>query len=673
MNLKETVKQLWIKKIESEYNRQLAGKKISYHDWVGGQEQPGKEKSGRKDYVLFCQKEGHLAKEACGWLDTFFEQHPRAQIVYGDEDFLTEDGIREMPWYKPCWSPDTYLSQFYFGSVVAIRRELYEFVRERLKSEGTEFLSNLQSLEEKEEETEKFIFGNPGEIRPLITACIRHVGGFQKACVSIENCPRILFHVTEKEVWERYLTSSEDFAEEETSVWGQRKELSQENGENREKYDFRDVSVIIPSKDNPQVLAKCLQSLKEVVDIPTGAEVIIVDNGSREENRMWIEKLTEGMKYLYRPMEFNFSRMCNAGVEAATGKYLLFLNDDIEVCGREWLAAMKEKAALPYVGAVGLKLYYPDSKRMQHAGITNLPVGPVHKMQFTEDKGRIYFDRNRSDMNCLAVTGACLLIDREKYQEAGGLKESLQVAYNDVELGFALYEAGYHNVNINRYYGYHHESLSRGSDETREKQFRLQKERERLYEMHPMLKGRDPYYPDRLYLDGPDVRIVPGFINALNTVQEARMEFLPFEEGQMRLDPCVMAGVEVAGAGMIKGYGVVLGDNNACYDRYVILKQVGEEGTKDTSYKEAASKKIGSQIWMIKTQPQYRQDLEENIPDQKNVALCGYHVALSQDQEEKLEAGAAYQVGVLAVHKITKGKLANWSSRCYTPGASGIN
>ena len=623
MGLKETVKQLWTLKIEKEYRRLLSERKVSYADWAKMQEKTAssiREKSADNGYVLFVQKQGRLSEHALAWIEECFAANPKAQMIYGDEDFLGEEGERKNPWYKPCWSPDAYQSQFYPGSVIALRKEVCE--------QGA-------------------FFENAGEIHALISDCIHKIGGFEKSCESIVRCNKILFHVNDKKVWQNYLQTKVE-------------------GEVTEKI-ANDISVIIPSKDNPGILKNCLESLKDI----QGLEIIVVDNGSSDKNREQIEEMTkligcdamrnQKIQYLYQPMEFNFSRMCNMGAEAAGGKYLLFLNDDIEVCGTEWIYAMRAKAIRPYVGAVGLKLYYPDSVRIQHAGITNLPVGPVHKMQFMLDEGSIYFDKNKANVNCIAVTGACLLIDRDKYAEVGGFKESLRVAYNDVDLGFALYEAGYQNVVINEYFAYHHESLSRGSDESEEKRARLQREREHLYEMHPALNGEDPYYPDGLFKEGLDSRIVPEYINGRNFIQQACVMPLSEETGGIRVDNCVLLGIELSENGRIKGYGVVLGDNNACYDRYIVLEPCGVD---DQGQVIPGTKGKGD-VFTILTQPMYRQDLEENLPDQKNVAMSGFYIRLTDEECKKLNPGRTYRVGVMAMHKINKGKLLNWSGRYF--------
>jgi len=605
VRLKETVKQILMKQVNKGYNRQLTRKKVCYDAWVREQEAKTRVSmapASSGDYFLFLQKNGFLSENAYRWLDEIFAQHPEVMIVYGDEDMITADGARENPWYKPCWSPDLYLSGFYPGSVIAVKKGCFD----RTEVDSPSF------------------FCEPQEIRPVLRTCIEHVGGFEKDCQSIMHCPHILFHVSDEQVWQKYLSSKE------------MTEVSC-NVDERER-----ISVIIPSKDNPQVLGNCLQSLQQIPNL----DIVIVDNGSSIENQSKIRELTKGMTYLYHPMEFNFSKMCNIGAAAASGRFLLFLNDDIEACGQEWIREMRKKAAMPYVGAVGLKLYYPSSNQIQHAGIISLPVGPVHKMQFARDDRSIYFGRNRGEVNCLAVTGACLMIEKEKFVEIGGFNEALAVAYNDVELGFALHEAGYHNVVLNQYYAYHHESLSRGDDASKEKLERLQRERTLLYQLHPAFLKEDPYYPEGLSRDGLDSRIVPGYVNARNKVQKAMPQCVLLKDQQIRVDSCLFLGLELSSATEIKGYGVVLGDNNACYDRYVILKNA--EGA----------------TYQISTEPQYRQDLEENMADQESVALCGFHIQFSEDSLKTLQAGP-YQIGVMAVHKINKGKLLNWSGRYF--------
>lgn len=116
---------------------------------------------------------------------------------------------------------------------------------------------------------------------------------------------------------------------------------------------------------------------------------------------------------------------------------------------------MMRKAVLPHVGAVGVKLFYPGSHTIQHAGITNIRLGPAHKLQFRDDRTDYYFLRNRLAFDVLGVTGACLLVKKSIYEEAGGLSEALRVAFNDVEFCYHVYEMGYYNVICNDVALYH--------------------------------------------------------------------------------------------------------------------------------------------------------------------------------------------------------------------------
>ena len=372
------------------------------------------------------------------------------------------------------------------------------------------------------------------------------------------------------------------------------------------------VSVIIPSKDNPEVLEKCLHSLTRRSEGRIPVEILLVDNGSSAENKQKTEELIGRIResgvpvrYIYEPAEFNFSAMCNRGAELAEGKFLLFLNDDIEVCGNGWLDKMVIRAMQPYVGSVGLKLYYPDSVKIQHDGIVNLPVGPVHKLQFMEDDKSYYFGRNRFDLNCVAVTGACLLIRTEVFRETGGFREALRVAYNDVDLGFCLVEMGYYNVVLNDCFAYHHESLSRGSDESPEKMRRLTEERELLYQMHPQFRGMDPFYPMGLNREGLDSRVVPAYLTDRNILQEPAWRCESWQEllENARQDDCLMARVETAGPERIQGYSVILGDDNACYDKLLVLLPEDTQGQREADRK----------VWSMKILPAYRQELEENL------------------------------------------------------------
>ena len=260
------------------------------------------------------------------------------------------------------------------------------------------------------------------------------------------------------------------------------------------------VSIIIPSKDNYDILKQCLTSIRKETKYQN-YEIIVVDNGSAEETHAKYTQMCKELecKYHYAPMEFNFSKMCNIGAHLADGQFLLFLNDDIRVEGAEWLERMLGHAQQPHTGAVGCKLIYPNTNLIQHVGVVSFMVGPGHAFQRINDDLNCYWGRNKLEYNYSAVTGACLMIDRNKYDQVGGFSEHLPVAYNDIDLCFNLVEAGYYNVVRTDVRLYHYESVSRGYDAVSpEKAARQQREMKKLYDRHPEFKGYDPCYNPNL-------------------------------------------------------------------------------------------------------------------------------------------------------------------------------
>ncbi len=400
-----------------------------------------------KKYVMFCEKEWQVTDAAY----RVASEIENAVLIYGDSDEI-RDGKRENPFFKPDWSPDTYRSFDYIGHTAIYHREkLLQLIS------GIELADSVSQYKL----TELYIKNN------------------QLGREEIYHVSEILYHEnpTKKILSEKYVMP--------------RYELSK-----NERGKLPKASIIIPSKDNPEILKQCIDSIIEVSTYPN-YEIIVVDNGSNIENYQWITKYlqSKGVQYIYKPMEFNFSKMCNIGVASSVGEVVILLNDDILIPQNNWLEIMVEQAVQDHTGAVGVKLYYPDSKKIQHIGVLNLEVGPSHAFLLEEDEGDLYFGRNIAPYNTLIVTAACLAVTREKYDEVCGLNEELHIAYNDVDFCLKLYERGYYNVVRNDVQLFHYESISRGSDfESESKMKRLIVERESMYNKHPAFRNRDPFY-----------------------------------------------------------------------------------------------------------------------------------------------------------------------------------
>ena len=266
------------------------------------------------------------------------------------------------------------------------------------------------------------------------------------------------------------------------------------------------VSIIIPNMDHTDVLSRCIESIEQISSYQN-FEILVVENNSKKaETFAFYEMISEkysNIRILHYAGDgtFNFSKINNFAVKEAKGEHLLFLNNDIEIITPAWLEEMLMYSQRSDVGAVGAMLYYPDNT-IQHAGVI-LGIGGVaghsHKYFRRGDYG--YMSRLTIAQNLSAVTAACLMMRKEIFDEIGGYDESLAVAFNDVDLCMKIREKNYLIVFTPYAEAYHHESKSRGSENTPEKVARFNGEVDRFHEKwHDVLEAGDPYYNPNLTL-----------------------------------------------------------------------------------------------------------------------------------------------------------------------------
>ena len=268
------------------------------------------------------------------------------------------------------------------------------------------------------------------------------------------------------------------------------------------------VSILIPNKDHTDDLEKCLHSLYAKTTYENFEVIVIETDPATFAYYKRIPERYDNARVVPYKGGFNFSRINNFGRKYANGKYLLLLNNDIEVIGGDWLTQMVGECAQPGVGICGAMLYYPDDT-IQHAGIiTGLGGYAGHSHKYHKRGGSGYMFRLATVQDFSAVTAACLLVRTGVYDSVHGLDEEFTVAYNDVDFCLRVRDAGWRIVWTPYAELYHHESKSRGSDENDPaKKARFDAEHDRLYAVH----GRenilhDPYYSPSLSLDYEDFR-----------------------------------------------------------------------------------------------------------------------------------------------------------------------
>lgn len=446
------------------------------------------------EYIAFMDCDDVIATNALYEMAKKLNENRDYDFIYSDEDKLTEDGsLRHMPFFKPDWSPDLFFSLMYTNHLAIYRAKI---VKE---------IGGLRSA------------FNGAQDYDMTLRFMEHSSNER-----VGHIPKVLYYWRERKESLASAPSAKSYAL--TAVKKAKEEaLKRRNIAGHmeyisDLYQYRVVydnerkplvSIIIPSKDHPEILMQCVDSVIKYTTYPN-YEILVVDNGSNDKNRQLIDAyLSErGCSYLYEKMEFNFAHMCNMGAEAAKGEYLLFLNDDIEIFQNDWMDRMVGHASQQHVGAVGIKLFYPITTLIQHTGVVNLEIGPSHTLVGLDDRNTYYFGRNRVDLDFLAVTAACLIVAKSKFEEIDGFDESFAVAYNDVDLCFKLYKKGYYNVVRTDVVAYHHESVSRGIDhQDKKKLVRLYQELMRLYCKHMPLKQKDPFYSINLLEYGNECTI----------------------------------------------------------------------------------------------------------------------------------------------------------------------
>ncbi len=265
------------------------------------------------------------------------------------------------------------------------------------------------------------------------------------------------------------------------------------------------VSILIPTKDKIDLVDQCIKS---ITDLSTykNYEIIIIDNGSIEkESAYYFSSIAEkGVKVVTDNRPFNYSRINNVGFSHAGGDFVCLMNNDIEILSSDWMEEMLSFAQWDDVGCVGARLWYPDDK-LQHGGVI-VGLGGVagHSHKYLEKGHAGYFGRAVLPQALSAVTAACLMVKASIYHEVGGLDEGLSVAFNDIDFCLRVRNAGYRNVWTPYAEMYHHESASRGTEDTPEKQARFKGEVDFMKARWGDTLAKDPYYSPNLTIERED-------------------------------------------------------------------------------------------------------------------------------------------------------------------------
>ena len=364
---------------------------------------------------------------------------PDASIVYGDHDYIDARGQRFKPWFKPRWNAEMFFAQDYLSGACIVRtddaRRALPIVPGLASAASYALLLAVTAAE-----------GAQILHIPLVQSHALRVPERHDQAAQLE---AVNAHLADRGA----AAKAGPFGTV-TVAWPLPDELPL-------------VSIIVPTRDHAKLLNACVTSVLNATDYRP-FEVLIVDNGSVEpETLSYLGRIAQHpqVRVMAYDHPYNYAAINNFAAIHARGAYLCLLNNDTEVLSGGWLTELMRQAVRPHIGAAGAKLLYGDGT-IQHAGVVvgiGEAAGHAHRFQRDDDPG--YFARAHVAHYASAVTAACLVVSRAKFEAVGGLDEvSLQIAFNDVDLCLKLEQAGWRNVYVPQAVLVHHESKSRGKD-----------------------------------------------------------------------------------------------------------------------------------------------------------------------------------------------------------------
>lgn len=442
------------------------------------------------EFIGLLDHDDELTPDAIYFVVDAINNNPDLDIIYSDEDKIGEDGTLFDPYFKSEFNYELFLAQNMISHFGVYRHSIV------IKVNG--FRKGLEGSQDHD-----------------LALRIYEICGADK----IHHIPRILYHwraiagSTALDVNEKNYASEAGLK----AVAEHLERINQsasvtiankQTGHYRVRYDLKStplISIIIPTKDCKELLEICITSLTKLTTY-ANYEILIINNNSEiPETFEYFETIKSNkIKIIDAPIPFNFSKLNNDAVKLAKGEILVFLNNDIEIISPDWLEEMLSWAQRDDIGCVGARLWYPDNT-IQHAGVIigmGGVAGHAHKHLPKGHNG--YFCRAIHHQAFLAVTAACLMMRREVFDLVGGYEEKLQVAFNDVDLCLKVSDKGYRNIFTPYAELYHHESISRGSENTPQKQARFASEVKFMEDKWGHLFDKDPYYNPNLSLTSDD-------------------------------------------------------------------------------------------------------------------------------------------------------------------------
>ena len=443
------------------------------------------------EWIALLDHDDLLPEHALALIAQAINRHPGAGLIYSDEDKIDEQGNRSTPYFKCEFNIDLLRSQNMICHLGVYHSDLVKRLGGfRLGFEGSQdydlALRVVESLDREQ---------------------IVHV-------------PHVLYHWRIHPESTAMHSGTKSYAQD-AGLKALREHLQRQSVDATVEptpflqYRIRyalpvpppKVSLIIPTRNGLHLIRQCIESILTKTTYEN-YEILVIDNGSDDPEVLNYFATFDGsvkVRVIRDDSPFNFSALNNKAVIQADGEFIALLNNDVEVITPEWLEEMLCLAVQPGRGAIGASLWYPD-ETLQHGGVIMGVGGVAGHANKKLPRGALgYFGRAGLVHGVSGVTAACLLINKSIYLEVGGLNETdLQVAFNDVDFCLKVREAGYQNVWTPFAELYHHESATRGFEDTPEKQARFAKEVAYMKHTWGESLVNDPTYNPNLTLEHED-------------------------------------------------------------------------------------------------------------------------------------------------------------------------
>ena len=383
------------------------------------------------DFLSFFDHDDVLEPDILYWYAKGISDYPTTDLLYCDEDHL-QDGHYIVPFLKPDWDPDLLCSENYVCHMLTVRKSLVDALPELPD----------KRFDGSQDHNMTFLVGEQAR--------------------NVYHVRRVLYH------WRIHENSTAGKGVSQKSYALEAERLAVQGHLDRcgipakavmearvpgrcevtyDMHEFPLVSIVIPNKDAPEVLSTCIDSILELTTWPL-YEIVVVENNSTQDDTFALYERLQARDRRIRVITsntggvFNFSKVINDGFAAASGEYLLMLNNDTEVIDADWLQHLMGPCMREDVGAVGCKLLYANDT-FQHVGVAlGRGFGPFHVDVSLPEGTWGYYETDLLSHRASAVTGACLLTKRSVFDEVGGLDETLSVNYNDIDYCMKVQQAG---------------------------------------------------------------------------------------------------------------------------------------------------------------------------------------------------------------------------------------